>query len=68
MQRALASVLVAGVLAVVNGGCGAPRPDSFAPLRHPFRGVTLLRDRDSLAAEWQAERGAPWLDPISSTP
>lgn len=40
----------------------------YAPLRHPFRGATLLLDEESLAARWQREHDATWLDPITGTP
>ncbi|WP_200214677.1 glycoside hydrolase family 6 protein [Micromonospora coerulea] len=60
----LGGVLAAALLAAI-GGCGG---GSYAPLRHPFRGATLLVDADSPAAHWRRDHGAAWLDPIAGTP
>jgi endoglucanase len=61
--------VAAAALVMAVGACGGSPPHaSYAALRHPFRGAGLLLDRNSLAAAWQAEHAAGWLDPITSTP
>lgn len=66
--RLLAGI-VAGVMMVGSAGCtGNHATTSYAPLRHPFRGATLLVDTDTLAANWQQEHDATWLEPITRTP
>lgn len=61
----LAGVLTAALLMTV-GGCGDD--ETYAPLRHPFRGAALLVGADSPAAQWGRANGAAWLSPISDTP
>ncbi|MFB9237928.1 glycoside hydrolase family 6 protein [Plantactinospora siamensis] len=67
--RLLRSVMAA-LLTVTIGGCAADRggEPSYAPLRHPFRGARLFLDTDTLAADWQQQHRAGWLDPIVRTP
>ena len=56
---------LAGALLVTLGGC---EDEAYAPLRHPFRGATLLMDEDTQAAQWRRQHDATWLDPITETP
>ncbi|RQX05061.1 glycoside hydrolase family 6 protein [Micromonospora globispora] len=67
MRMPLLAGALAGVLLVTLGGCGSD-DEAYAPLRHPFRGATLLLDADSPAAQWQRRHDAAWLDPITRTP
>jgi endoglucanase len=65
----LLRLLIAGALIMSTGACADRKRDiHYAPLRHPFRGATLYRDPDSLAAQWQKAHGAAWLHPITSMP
>jgi endoglucanase len=63
-------------IALLLAGC-ASSPDTtvrldsaegFAPQQHPFEHARLFHDPHSAAAAWQAEHGATWLDPITTTP
>ncbi|MFR9775883.1 glycoside hydrolase family 6 protein [Micromonospora sp. MS34] len=66
MRRNPLPFLAAVALTVGLGGCriGA----EYTPLRHPFRGASLLVDTDSPAAHWRDDHRAGWLDPIADTP
>jgi endoglucanase len=67
MRSAVLAATLATALAAALDGCAADG-ESYAPLRHPFRGATLLVDADSPAARWRDDHDAAWLDPIADTP
>ncbi|SCL31262.1 endoglucanase [Micromonospora rhizosphaerae] len=62
----LSGALAAALLATLGSCRGGD--EAYVPLRHPFRGATLLVDPDSPAAGWRRDHGAAWLDPIAGTP
>ncbi|MGR6320589.1 glycoside hydrolase family 6 protein [Micromonospora soli] len=66
MRRGPLSVALAVALVAAVTGCGGD--EEYAPLRHPFRGATLLVDDDSPAAHWRDDHDARWLDSIADTP
>ncbi|MFI7577739.1 glycoside hydrolase family 6 protein [Micromonospora sp. NPDC049497] len=69
MRSALLTGSLAAVLLGTAGGCaGGEGGAGYSPLRHPFRGATLLVDTDSPAAHWRDDHDATWLDPIADTP
>lgn len=65
-RHPLPTALAAVALAVALGGCRGGA--EHLPLRHPFRGASLLVDADSPAAHWRDDHHARWLDPIADTP
>jgi endoglucanase len=71
------AVVAAALVAALAGACtNTPdttlRPDppvvTYAPLQHPFRDARLFVDDQTAGARWQRERGAGWLDPITTRP
>ncbi|MFD2763589.1 glycoside hydrolase family 6 protein [Micromonospora eburnea] len=67
MHRVRLAATLTAVLLTALTGCGGSDAE-YAPLRHPFRGATLLVDTDSPAAHWRDDHHAAWLDPIARTP
>jgi endoglucanase len=71
------AVVALALVAALAGACtNTPdttlHPDppavTYAPLQHPFRGARLLVDDRTAGARWQRQRGAGWLDPITTRP
>lgn len=77
MGGLLRAVLGVAVVAMLAGACTHtpertlhPHPPTitYAPLEHPFRHAKLFLDTQTMAARWQREHGAGWLDPITTRP
>ncbi|MFJ8579291.1 glycoside hydrolase family 6 protein [Micromonospora sp. NPDC093277] len=67
MHRVRLAATLTAVLLAALPGCNRVDPE-YTPLRHPFRGATLLVDTDSPAQHWREDHHAAWLDPIARTP